>query len=83
MLNRSPSPDARCLACAALVSVAADRAVRFRSGISVKDVIGDNESLSSPYHNENVARLRSQTHEDWNRAHIQTYRRKLRRMDSE
>jgi N-acetylmuramoyl-L-alanine amidase len=44
----------------------------------VKDVIGHNESLSSPYHRENVARLRNQTHSDMQHASMQVYRRKLR-----
>ena len=57
--------------------------LRCRFDISVKDVIGHNESLSSPYHNENVVRLRSQAHADWNRADMQIYRRKLRRLDCE
>lgn len=54
--------------------------LRCRLGIKASDVIGHNESLSSPYHRENVARLRSQTHEDLKRAAMQTYRRKLRRL---
>jgi hypothetical protein len=41
-------------------------------------VIGHNESLSSPYHRERVARLRTQTHGDMTRASMRTYRRKLR-----
>ena len=53
------------------------RWLRCRSHIPLKDVIGHNESLSSPYHHENVARLRSQTHADWVRADMQIYRRKL------
>ena len=53
------------------------RWLRCRYGIAVKNVIGHSESLSSPYHREHVARLRSQTHGDWTHADMQTYRRKL------
>lgn len=53
------------------------RWLRCRSHIPVKNVIGHSESLSSPYHHENVERLRSQTHADWTRASMQSYRRKL------
>jgi N-acetylmuramoyl-L-alanine amidase len=52
--------------------------LRCRYGIELKDVIGHNESLSSPYHRERVARLRSQTHGDMRHATMQVYRRKLR-----
>ena len=56
------------------------RWLRCRYGIRLKDVIGHNESLSSPYHHENVARLRSQTHGDWQHADMRVYRSKLRRL---
>lgn len=46
-------------------------------GISDKNVIGHAESLSSPYHRENVARLKTQTHGDWRRAFMVKYRAKL------
>jgi len=52
--------------------------LRCRYGIRLQNVIGHNESLSSPYHHENVARLRSQTHGDMQHSSMQTYRRKLR-----
>jgi beta-N-acetylhexosaminidase len=52
--------------------------LRCRYGIALKDVIGHNESLSSPYHRENVPRLRKQTHGDWTHADMGVYRRKLR-----
>ncbi len=52
--------------------------LRCRYGIALKNVIGHNESLSSPYHRERVARLRSQTHGDMQHSSMQTYRRKLR-----
>jgi hypothetical protein len=53
------------------------RWLRCRFGITVKNVIGHSESLSSPYHREHVARLRSQTHGDWTHADMKKYRRKL------
>ena len=48
-----------------------------RYGIRRRDVIGHAESLSSPYHHERVARLRSQTHGDFARPAMRRYRRKL------
>jgi len=54
--------------------------LRCRFDIQVKNVIGHNESLSSRYHRENVARLRSQTHADFKRDAMRIYRRKLRRL---
>ena len=56
------------------------RWLRCRFGISVRNVIGHNESLTSPYHRENVAALRRQTHGDWVRASMQRYRARLSRM---
>ncbi|MEA2321883.1 MAG: hypothetical protein QOD81_1733 [Solirubrobacteraceae bacterium] len=50
------------------------RWLRCRYGIAVRDVIGHNESLSSPYHRERVARLRRQTHGDWRAASMRRYR---------
>jgi N-acetylmuramoyl-L-alanine amidase len=52
--------------------------LRCRYGIALKNVIGHNESLSSPYHHERVARLRTQTHSDMRHSSMQVYRRKLR-----
>lgn len=52
--------------------------LRCRYGIAIKNVIGHNESLSSPYHRERVARLRSQTHADMKHSSMVIYRRKLR-----
>jgi N-acetylmuramoyl-L-alanine amidase len=46
--------------------------------IPVKNVIGHNESLSSPYHREDVPSLRSQTHGDWRHSSMQVYRKRLR-----
>jgi beta-N-acetylhexosaminidase len=51
--------------------------LRCRYGIAIKNVIGHNESLSSPYHHENVPRLRTQTHGDMTHSSMQVYRRKL------
>jgi len=56
------------------------RYLRCRFGISVRNVIGHNESLSSPYHFELVRSLRNQTHGDMKRASMRVYRRKLRRI---
>ena len=50
------------------------RWLRCRYGIAVRNVIGHNESLSSPYHHERVARLRRQTHGDWRAASMRRYR---------
>jgi beta-N-acetylhexosaminidase len=44
-----------------------------RYDIERRDVIGHNESLSSPYHEENVARLRTQTHGDMTKESMRTY----------
>jgi len=49
-----------------------------RESIKLRNVIGHNESLSSPYHRERVARLRSQTHADMRRATMVRYRRLLK-----
>lgn len=48
-----------------------------REGILLKDVIGHNESLSSPYHDERVARLRDQTHGDFTAGEMRLYRARL------
>ena len=53
------------------------RWLRCNYHVAVRDVIGHNESLSSPYHREDVASLRAQTHSDFNHADMQTYRRRL------
>jgi hypothetical protein len=56
------------------------RYLRCRFGIKVRDVIGHNESLRSPYHFELVPSLKHQTHGDMKRASMRVYRRKLRRL---
>jgi N-acetylmuramoyl-L-alanine amidase-like protein/zinc carboxypeptidase len=60
-------------------SVRLTRYLQGRFGIKTRNVIGHNESLSSPYHHERVPRLRHQTHGDWRRSSMQRYRRALRR----
>src|SRR5262245_56885959 len=56
------------------------RMLQGRYGIRTRDVIGHNESLSSPYHRERVERLRSQTHGDMRKASMDRYRRGLDRL---
>jgi beta-N-acetylhexosaminidase len=58
-------------------SLALTNYLRCRLGIKRKDVIGHNESLSSPYHHENVASLRNQTHGDMKHASMKRYRKRL------
>jgi len=48
-----------------------------RFHIELRNVIGHNESLTSPFHHELVASLRCQTHGDWTHADMEVYRRKL------
>jgi N-acetylmuramoyl-L-alanine amidase len=48
-----------------------------RYGIQLRNVIGHNESLTSPYHHEKYPSWRCQTHGDWVRADMQVYRAKL------
>jgi N-acetylmuramoyl-L-alanine amidase-like protein len=56
------------------------RWLRCRFAISVRNVIGHNESLSSPYHRERVRGLRTQTHGDWVHTSMVRYRAMLRRL---
>ena len=53
--------------------------LRCRYGIGVRNVIGHSESVSSPYHHERVAALRSQTHGDMSHASMVVYRAALAR----
>jgi hypothetical protein len=53
------------------------RYLQCRFQIKLRNVIGHNESLSSPFHRERVASLRSQTHGDWRHSSMQIYRRRL------
>ncbi len=48
-----------------------------RFHIQLRNVIGHNESLTSPFHHERVASWRCQTHGDWTRADMDVYRRRL------
>lgn len=48
-----------------------------RYRIPLANVIGHNESLTSPLHKELYAPWRCQTHGDWNRADMGVYRRRL------
>ena len=47
-------------------------------GIQLRNVIGHNESLTSPLHKELVKSWRCLTHEDWNHHDMKIYRRLLR-----
>ena len=47
--------------------------IQCRRDIGLRDVIGHNESLSSRYHKENVARLRTQTHGDMTAESMREY----------
>ena len=58
-------------------SLTLTRWLRCRYGIELPDVIGHNESLSSPYHHERVRRLRKQTHGDFRKSSMERYRRRL------
>jgi N-acetylmuramoyl-L-alanine amidase len=51
-----------------------------RFNIQTRNVIGHAESLSSPYHHEDVPSLRTQTHSDFLHPDMQTYRARLRRL---
>jgi N-acetylmuramoyl-L-alanine amidase-like protein len=48
-----------------------------RYGIELRNVIGHNESLTSPYHRERVAAWRCQTHGDWTKGDMNVYRGRL------
>jgi len=49
-----------------------------RFQIKIRNVIGHNESLSSPYHKELYKPWAHQTHGDWKHADMRIYRTKLR-----
>ena len=53
--------------------------LRCRYAIAVRNVIGHNESLSSPYHHEKVAALLHQTHADWTHAEMTPVRARVGR----
>jgi N-acetylmuramoyl-L-alanine amidase len=54
--------------------------LRCRFGLPVDQVIGHNESLSSPFYKELDPRFKGQTHGDWNHADMQTYRADLTKL---
>jgi N-acetyl-anhydromuramyl-L-alanine amidase AmpD len=56
------------------------RWLRCRYAIALKNVIGHNESLSSPYHHDLVPAFQHQTHSDWNHADMLRYRSMLARL---
>ena len=58
-------------------SLALTRWLQGRYGIRDRDVIGHAESLSSPYHRERVAAMRTRTHGDFAPAAMRRYRRML------
>jgi beta-N-acetylhexosaminidase len=49
-----------------------------RFHIKIRNVIGHNESLSSPYHRELYKPWAHQTHQDWKHADMNVYRSRLR-----
>ncbi len=55
-------------------SIALTRWLQTVYRIPTANVVGHNESLSSPYHCEHVAALRGQTHDDFNHRDMRTYR---------
>jgi N-acetylmuramoyl-L-alanine amidase len=56
--------------------------LRCRFGIPINQVIGHNESLSSPFYKELDPRFKGQTHGDWNHADMQIYRSDLAKLGS-
>jgi hypothetical protein len=56
------------------------RWLRCTYGIALKNVIGHNESLSSPFHRERVAAFAHQTHSDFDHADMHVYRTRLARL---
>jgi N-acetylmuramoyl-L-alanine amidase len=56
------------------------RWLRCHYAIALKNVIGHNESLSSPYHHDLVPAFQHQTHSDWNHADMGRYRSLLARL---
>jgi hypothetical protein len=53
------------------------RWLRCLDRIPVRNILGHNESLSRPYHREDVPSLRTQTHADFGTADMEPTRRKL------
>jgi N-acetylmuramoyl-L-alanine amidase len=56
------------------------RWLRCRFRIPVKNVIGHNESLSSPYYRELVPAFRGQTHDDFNRSDMNVVRARVAKL---
>jgi beta-N-acetylhexosaminidase len=56
------------------------RMLQGRYGISTRNVIGHNENRTSPFHRERVRRLRSQTHADFPKPAMDSYRGRLERL---
>ena len=54
--------------------------LRCRLGLPVNQVIGHNESLSSPFYKELDPRFRGQTHGDWTKADMDVYRGDLTKL---
>jgi N-acetylmuramoyl-L-alanine amidase len=61
-------------------SLALTRWLRCRYAITLSNVIGHNESLSSPYHHDLVPAFQHQTHSDFNHADMHVYRTRLARL---
>lgn len=61
-------------------SLSLTRWLRCRYAIALKNVIGHNESLSSPYHHDLVPAFQHQTHSDFNHADMDRYRARLARL---
>jgi beta-N-acetylhexosaminidase len=68
--------DARQMA----ASLRLTRMLQGRYGMRTRNVIGHNESLSSPFHRELVPSLRRQTHADFPKAAMDRYRGRLERL---
>jgi N-acetylmuramoyl-L-alanine amidase len=51
--------------------------LRCRYGIGIRDVIGHNESLRSPFHRELVPAMKNQTHGDFRHTSMRRYRKAL------
>ena len=60
-------------------SLALTRWLRCTYEIALRNVIGHNESLSSPFHRDLVPAFRHQTHSDFNAADMHAYRTRLAR----
>ena len=58
-------------------SLALTRMLMTRFHIATRNVIGHNESLSSPFHKELYAPWRHQTHGDWTHEDMNVYRKRL------